>query len=193
MQSKISPCINSIISISNRDFVTGNDRHIIRLWRLHSEEEEPQVTRTEAIKGRHKSAVRALAMGGDTLWSASGYNLLGTDILSRKTALEPIVRASSSISQIHCHQHFLILEVRVRFRLGFITDALADRPGTMIHLSAYTIQEQSMPLKMSQYSNSVCLRSRCHRVSAKEGGSTPLLCMDSPTLSQRWSRYYCGI
>ncbi|SRR5258706_8198537 len=192
MKPSIGPGINTIISIGDRDFVTGNNKHIIRFWRLLSDEEGPQVTRIEAIKGRHKSAVNALAMGDHTLWSSSGYHLLGTDVRTMQTVLEPITRASRSISQIHYHQRFLILEVRARIRLGVMTDALAHRPRTMIHLSAYTIQERSMPLKTSPWSNSVFLRTSRHRVSAKERGSIPLLRMDSLILSQRWISYCCG-
>ena len=186
------PGINSIISIGDRGFITGHNKHI-RLWRLLLEDEEPRVTCTETIEGRHKSDVKALAISDNTLWSSSACQLLGTDIRRMKTVLEPIIRASCSITQIHYHKRFLVLEVRVRFRMGVITDALAHRRGTMIHLSAYTIQEKSTPLKMSLCSNSVCLRPRNDRVSAKEGGSTPLLCMGSPTLSHRWRSYCCGI
>jgi hypothetical protein len=193
MKLKNEPSIKSIISIGDRDFITGHDKHIIRFWRLLSEDEDLQVTRTGDIKGRHRSAVNALAMSGNTLWSSSGCRLLGTDTLRMQTVLEPIIRASSTISQIHYQQRFLILEVRVRSRLRVITDALAQRRGIMIHLSAYTIQGKSVLLKMSPCSNSVCLRSSHHRVSAKEGGSTPLLCMGSPTLSHRWSSYCFGI
>lgn len=127
MKPNTNPEVGSIISISNRDFVTGHGRkHDIRLWRLLSGDEEPRVTRTETIRGPHRSAIKALAMSDNTLWSSSGCQLVGTDIRSMKTALEPIIRASSSISQIHYHQRFLVLEVRVRFRSGVITDALAQ-------------------------------------------------------------------
>ena len=155
MKPNIDPGINTIIHISNRDFVTGNNKHVIRLWRLLPEEEGPQVTLTESIKGLHKSAVKALAMGGNTLWSSSGCRLLGTDIRSMQTVLDPIIRSSNLISQIHYHERFLILEVGMWVPLGVTTDALAHRPGTMIHLSAYTIREQSMQLKTSPCSSSV--------------------------------------
>ena len=113
MRPYIDPGINVIVPISNRDFVTGNENRVIRLWRLLSEEEEPRITRNQVIRGCHKSPVKALAMSGNTLWSSSGYYLLGTDIRSMETVLKPIMRASSSISQIHCHQRLLILEVCV--------------------------------------------------------------------------------
>lgn len=193
MKPKVDPGINTIIPISNRDFVTGDKEHVIRLWRLLSEEEGPQVIRTESIKGRHKSAVKALAIGGNTLWSSSGCGLLGIDVRSMQTVLDPIIRASSSISQIHYHERFLILEVGMWIPLRVTTDALAHRLGTMRHLSAYTILEQSMQLKTSPCSNSVRLSTSCRRASAKERGSTPLLRMDSPTLLHRWSSYCCGI
>jgi len=118
MKPHTDPGINSIVSIGDRDFITGHDKHIIRLWRLLLEDEELRVTCTEAIKGRHNSAVKALAISDNTLWSSSACQLLGTDIHRMKTVLEPIIRASSSITQIQYHQHFLVLEVRVRFRMG---------------------------------------------------------------------------
>lgn len=137
------PKITSIVPATPTTFITGDENHLIQLWRFRRQGELLTVDKVgDAISDSHSSAISSIAIGrNDTLWSAAGRKLLGTDIRSSRTVFGPNRRASSKITQLHFHEDSLLLEVFVWFLLNRCLPTLPPRRQTWIIHSDYMIRE----------------------------------------------------
>jgi len=91
---------------------TGGFDKTVALWDIERERDSVFNTKVTALPVRHKSYISAVASRGQTLLSASGKNLLQSDIQSE--AKDTSSRFGAKVQQIHLHptdHDVVILEI----------------------------------------------------------------------------------